>query len=359
MHCWMIEWCSKKLTAGNGFLELGNATTGMDIDVEAEYPLTEKKLYHFGMVPLRRSGHPEFEFADGSYYDSSEIQKDECFRLQIANASGEDLLPDGLQQVRAANPTMDQAGYPNINQLKVVLSKDTPLDLEVCKARKTKKGDLVLIPGTKKPVPDLCGNLSAVLMCTEGMYLIETHWPGKRLGHLLLFDAERNYLMMGRCGETLKQTTLIPTADDCLNPMERLKDEYGFEFTVGDVALIMLNTRKMSQIPLAAYDLGPALERKAQKLKIYKAQEMKVALENTATKVAPPAKKMKVASSPLQDMTTEELQAVYKAKLGRTQVRGPSARNKEWLIDKINGGMTIRAKRAQKQGGSPNKRARN
>jgi hypothetical protein len=86
---------------------------------------------------------------------------------------------------------------------------------------------------------------------------------------------------------------------------------------------------------------------------------MKVALENTATKAAPPAKKMKVASSPLEHMTIDELQAVYKAKLNVNQVRGPSARNKKWLIDKINGGMTIRAKRAQKQGGSPNKRARN
>jgi hypothetical protein len=74
---------------------------------------------------------------------------------------------------------------------------------------------------------------------------------------------------------------------------------------------------------------------------------------------SPPAKKMKVASSPLDNMTVEELQAVYKDKLNVTQVRGPSARNKKWLIDKINGGMTIRAKRAQKQGGSPNKRARN
>ena len=75
MHCWMIEWCSKKLTTGNGFLELGNATTGMDIDVEADYPLSVVKLDQFGLVPLRRSGHPEYEYSDGIYYDSSEIQK--------------------------------------------------------------------------------------------------------------------------------------------------------------------------------------------------------------------------------------------------------------------------------------------
>ena len=118
-------------------------------------------------------------------------------------------------------------------------------------------------------MPDLCGNLPAVLMRKQGMYLIETEWPGKRLGHLLLFDAERNYLLMGRCGDTTKQTTLIPVVDDCLNPMERLKKEYGFDFKVGDVALIMLNANKMDKVPLAAYDLGPALERKAQKRKAY------------------------------------------------------------------------------------------
>ena len=55
---------------------------------------------------------------------------------------------------------------------------------------------------------------------------------------------------------------------------------------------------------------------------------------------------MKVAPKALDNMTVEELQAVYKDKLNVTQVRGPSARSKEWLIDKINGGMTIRAKRA-------------
>ena len=72
---------------------------------------------------------------------------------------------------------------------------------------------------------------------------------------------------------------------------------------------------------------------------------------------SPPAKKSKVASTLEEEI--DELQAEYKAKLGRTQVTGPKARDKEWLIGQINGGMTIRAKRAQKQGGSPNKRSRN
>jgi hypothetical protein len=72
----------------------------------------------------------------------------------------------------------------------------------------------------------------------------------------------------------------------------------------------------------------------------------------------PPAKKNKVAKD-LEDMTIDELQAKYRAKLNVIQVRGPSARNKAWLIDKINGGLTVRAKRAQgKQGGGGGKRAR-
>ena len=58
-------------------------------------------------------------------------------------------------------------------------------------------------------------------------------------------------------------------------------------------------------------------------------------------------------------LTIDELQDVYKAKLDKNQVRGPSARNKAWLIDQINGGLTVRAKRAQgKQGGGGGKRAR-
>ena len=74
---------------------------------------------------------------------------------------------------------------------------------------------------------------------------------------------------------------------------------------------------------------------------------------------SPPAKKMK-ATKALEDMTIDELQEVYKAKLNVIQVRGPSARDKAWLIDKINGGLTVRAKRAlgNKQGAS-SKRPRN
>jgi hypothetical protein len=66
------------------------------------------------------------------------------------------------------------------------------------------------------------------------------------------------------------------------------------------------------------------------------------------------------ATLALEDMSIDELQDVYKAKLDKNQVRGPSARNKAWLIDQINGGLTVRAKRAlgNKQGAS-SKRPRN
>jgi hypothetical protein len=73
----------------------------------------------------------------------------------------------------------------------------------------------------------------------------------------------------------------------------------------------------------------------------------------------PPAKKSKVAPKALEDMSVDELQAEFKAKLGRTQVTGSRARDKGWLIGRINGVPTIRAKRAQgKQGGGGGKRAR-
>ena len=72
---------------------------------------------------------------------------------------------------------------------------------------------------------------------------------------------------MGRCGKTTKQTTLIPTSDDCFNPVERLKQEFEYEFTVHNVALIMINAKNMQDVPLAGYDIGPALAKKNQKRK--------------------------------------------------------------------------------------------
>ena len=71
-----------------------------------------------------------------------------------------------------------------------------------------------------------------------------------------------------------------------------------------------------------------------------------------------PVKKMKKAAA-FEDMDVDELQEEYKAKLGVTQVRGPKARDRRWLIDKINGGLTVRAKRAQDKQGGGGKRARN
>ena len=55
-----------------------------------------------------------------------------------------------------------------------------------------------------------------------------------------------------------------------------------------------------------------------------------------------PVKKMKKATL-LEDMDVDELQEEYKTKLNVTQVRGSKARDRCWLIDKINGGLTVRA----------------
>ena len=69
------------------------------------------------------------------------------------------------------------------------------------------------------------------------------------------------------------------------------------------------------------------------------------------------AKKSKVAPKTLEE-EIDELQAEYKAKLGRAQVTGPKARDKEWLIGKISGVPTIRAKRAQDKQAGGGKRTR-
>jgi hypothetical protein len=111
---------------------------------------------------------------------------------------------------------------------------------------------------------------------------------------------------------------------------------------VADVWRVRVKTKRLAEVLHAALLPPPVKEKR----------------EVDAATDSPPAKKMK-ATKALEDMSIDELQDVYKAKLDKNQVRGPSARNKAWLIDQINGGLTVRAKRAQgKQGGGGGKRAR-
>ena len=78
-----------------------------------------------------------------------------------------------------------------------------------------------------------------------------------------------------------------------------------------------------------------------------------------AALIAPPrVTRGEIAPKSLASMDVDELQEEYKTKLNVTQVRGPKARDHRWLIDKINGGLTVRAKRAQDKQGGGGKRAR-
>jgi hypothetical protein len=62
---------------------------------------------------LRRSCHLEYEYTDKFYRDtmSKSIEQNECYRLMIANAAGEDVLSGGWDQVKAVNPDLSHTGH--------------------------------------------------------------------------------------------------------------------------------------------------------------------------------------------------------------------------------------------------------
>lgn len=251
MHKWVIDYCSTLMHRGNGFLDLDNASTGMEIDVTKEYPLEKQVLTQAGLAPLRRSGHPTVELANGYYTQTKHIGQDECFRLALANAAGDDFFAGGLEAIRAAY-TLGPAMYPTMTQIADHAAKHTPLEMLACKS--SDKGKRKTIPGTEEKLPDLYGNLQAVLMQKKHMFMIETVWPGKPLKHVLLYDAERKYLCMGRCGKDLdrKQTTLQVSDEDCYDPHLRLEQDFKFDFTVESVYIVLVKTKRLGEVPLAA-----------------------------------------------------------------------------------------------------------
>ena len=106
----------------------------------------------------------------------------------------------------------------------------------------------------------------AVMLEKSGMLLVETEWPGLELGHTLLYDAERNFLCMGRTRQfSHEQHTVKPVNGDFSDPVGRLKEEYGFEFTVQRVYQVMLKTHRMGELSLVAYNPPPPTEAKIRK----------------------------------------------------------------------------------------------
>ena len=71
--------------------------------------------------------------------------------------------------------------------------------------------------------------------------------------------------------------TVNPVSGDFCDPIGRLREQYGFEFAVKGVYMVMLKTRRMGELPLTAY-LPPALTeaqvRKEAKRKAYSEQQM-------------------------------------------------------------------------------------
>ena len=245
----IAEWCSQPVYRGGGFMLLDHHIESQ-LQCDGDFPLKVKVLHKHGLVPLRRSGHAEYEYAYTYYRDTLGIEQDECYRLMLANAAGEDVLSGGWDQVKAVNPDLPVGMMPTIGHLQRTLQSDTPLDLIVCDGN--------------KGAPDLSGNMSAILCETTGMFMIETAWPGKTLGHWLVYDAERRFLLFGRCGDNTVQTTLVPAKHDWENPMERLKIEFGFEFQIKSVGMLMLKTKRLEEVPLAAYEFSPEMKQKMQ-----------------------------------------------------------------------------------------------
>ena len=53
-------------------------------------------------------------------------------------------------------------------------------------------------------------------------------------------------------GETTKQTILRPCEGDCLDPHGRLKADFGFDFKIESVWIVLVKTNRLAEVPLAA-----------------------------------------------------------------------------------------------------------
>ena len=255
MRVWMILWCSEAHDLGQGFLDVVDVDDKLtqlqklaracgQFRGEGDYLLPNENLKSHGIVPFKRTGHPEYEKATGIERTSEHIGHYECYLLQTANAAGKDILT--AAQVYEANPGLEKDQNPTLLQVGQALEHYTALML--------------------KPQDDLHGNLYELLQRTSGMYMVETSWPGQRYQHTLLWDAGRNFLCMGRTvAGSLEQHTIRPVGGDKEKPAERLKDQYGYVFTVNQVYQVMIKTRRLAEIPLAAYNPPPLTERQMER----------------------------------------------------------------------------------------------
>eukprot|EP01046_Picozoa_sp_COSAG06_P032662 COSAG06_NODE_3281_length_5562_cov_5.218927_2_plen_114_part_00 len=77
----------------------------------------------------------------------------------------------------------------------------------------------------------------------------------------MLYDGERKFLCLGRTRpNSTERHTIRPIAGDLFDPMMRLREQYDWlNFTVKDVYRVMVVTRHLPRLPLAAYTYDPSL----------------------------------------------------------------------------------------------------
>ena len=272
-----------------------------------------------GLPYLRHNGPIETGLA-------SQYRYDDCLLIALNNACGRMYL---TRQQMAEIDSRFAKGHISLKAIAGVVDQHTPFNLQLQR-------------GLQRSFE--------VFTKAEGIYIVTlalVRADGAVFTHAIAVDRNRNVINFGLNDDGDEQITIHPEGFETENEssakeglLSYFKDLKNIE--VADVWRVRVKTKRLAEVPHAALLPPPAKEKR----------------EADAATDSPPAKKMK-ATKALEDMSIDELQAEYKAKLNVIQVRGPSARNKEWLIDKINGGLTVRAKRALGNKGKSNKRPRN
>ena len=317
---WAFKECFRVAAAGYFRLDVvDGAPTNWRIVVlkKAQVPAGE------GLPYLRHNGPIETGLASWYRYD-------DCLLIALNNACG------GMYLTRRQMAEIDSRfakGHISLNAIAGVGDQHTPFNLQLQR-------------GLQRSFE--------VFTVAEGIYIVTlalTRSDGAVFTHAIAVDRNRNVINFGLNDDADEQITIHPEGFETENEssakeglLSYFKDLKNIE--VADVWRVRVKAKRLAEVPHAALLPPPVKEKR----------EVDAATDLTDP---PPAKKMK-ATKALEDMSIDELQAEFKAKLGRTQVTGSRARDKGWLIGRINGGLTVRAKRAlgNKQGGGGGKRAR-
>ena len=345
---WAFKECFRVAAAGYFRLDVvDGAPTNWRIVVlkNAQVPAGE------GLPYLRHNGPIETGLASWYRYD-------DCLVIAFNNACG------GMYLTRQQMAEIDDRfakGHISLKAIAGVVDQHTPFNLQLQRSLQRS---------------------FEVFTVAQGIYIVAlvlTRSDGAVFTHAIAVDRNRNVINFGLNDDGDDQITIHPEGFEAENESSAKEGLLSYfkdlkDIAVADVWRVRVKTKRLAEVPHAALLPPPvkAVAPDAQGINEYKRKQREEGqatgkydlvgdskVEEIDLTDSPPAKKMK-ATKALEDMTIDELQAEYKAKLNVIQVRGPSARNKAWLIDKIQGGLTVRAKRAlgNKQGAS-SKRPRN